>query len=398
MGVGLLYLIPGIVSILGALGTLFIRGVNRVTRLYFVRAIVFAGIAIVLYSLMFFPATSQMFIFNLFFVVTALLCAPFYLLFVKSLTDRSGVNPEDRWVFIPSVVVILIAICLGVLTSPDEQRLYMQDVVGGRGRFGGGGDASYNFLAIFNYYVCNAFIFIEASATLVYSFVRYHKYRRLLLDYYSNTDSSDIRACRNVLLVSGAASVLAVVLILNPHYNRPGAFPDVLITVSVLLVQCFVCHSASNMKYTAEELRTMLKKTSGPQPAVMPESADAVTLAAADPVDMFKDINDVLRRVMEEERAYLDPDVTLVSLAAKVGTNRTYLSRVIHTNYGLSFSDYVNGYRIRHALTFMEDDPDKTMKEVSEQSGFNNAASFIRQFSRVTGKKPSEWDSSKQGG
>lgn len=58
----------------------------------------------------------------------------------------------------------------------------------------------------------------------------------------------------------------------------------------------------------------------------------------------------------------------------------------------MSFSDYINKLRVEEAmdkLVTMENG--KTVKQVSEEVGFNNDATFYRHFRKVTGMTPVEW-------
>lgn len=50
---------------------------------------------------------------------------------------------------------------------------------------------------------------------------------------------------------------------------------------------------------------------------------------------------------MEKECLYLDPNLTLAALAARVGTNRTYLSDYFCNVRHVMFYDYINGLRIQ---------------------------------------------------
>jgi YesN/AraC family two-component response regulator len=58
----------------------------------------------------------------------------------------------------------------------------------------------------------------------------------------------------------------------------------------------------------------------------------------------------------------------------------------------LSFSDYINKYRIDYAKSLMsiKNNP-LTILEVSEQSGFANEVSFYRNFKKFTGTSPKKW-------
>lgn len=98
-------------------------------------------------------------------------------------------------------------------------------------------------------------------------------------------------------------------------------------------------------------------------------------------------INDM----MEREKPYLDSDLKLSDLATALGTNRNTISNCINSQYGSSFSQFVNSYRINHAQQLMRTKPDMKISEVWATLGFTTESSFFRSFKAVTGMTPSEW-------
>lgn len=95
--------------------------------------------------------------------------------------------------------------------------------------------------------------------------------------------------------------------------------------------------------------------------------------------------------VMERERPFLDPDLTIVSLAKWVATNRTHLSTAINRMTGTSFSVWLAEYRVNYVILLMESGKVGNMDDIYEQAGFGSRTSFYRQFKRVTGLTPKQF-------
>ena len=92
---------------------------------------------------------------------------------------------------------------------------------------------------------------------------------------------------------------------------------------------------------------------------------------------------------MENERLYLNPDLTLADLAQAMGTNRTYMSNWLGDVYGQTFYDYINRLRIeRESLPLMRQHPEYTMEYIAEKSGFGSVSTFRRAFLKFTGITP----------
>lgn len=95
-------------------------------------------------------------------------------------------------------------------------------------------------------------------------------------------------------------------------------------------------------------------------------------------------------QLMERERYYLNPDLSLADLAAELNTNRTYLSRYINNAMHCTFYDYVNNLRIAYARKLLVETDDK-IDVVAMLSGFNSITTFRRMFSKTYGMTASEY-------
>ncbi|MTI40066.1 helix-turn-helix domain-containing protein, partial [Fulvivirga lutimaris] len=96
-----------------------------------------------------------------------------------------------------------------------------------------------------------------------------------------------------------------------------------------------------------------------------------------------------LKRIMNDEKAYLNPELTLNDLALLADLKLPELSGFINTNLGKNFNDYVNDYRVeefKKLVRAKSTDPKATVMELAYTSGFNSKASFNRIFKEHTGK------------
>lgn len=100
-----------------------------------------------------------------------------------------------------------------------------------------------------------------------------------------------------------------------------------------------------------------------------------------------------LIRIMERDKAYLNPELTLNHLSALAEVKLPELSSFINTNLGKNFNDYVNDYRVAEfkRLISKDIDPRATIMELAYESGFNSKASFNRIFKAHVGSTPSQF-------
>jgi len=101
-----------------------------------------------------------------------------------------------------------------------------------------------------------------------------------------------------------------------------------------------------------------------------------------------------LEALMIHQKPYLNKSITLAHLAKILNTNQTYLSQVIHQQYGLKFNDFINEFRVKEACRLLQSDNSCTIsiEHLSERSGFNSKSTFYCAFRKVTGKSPATFE------
>ena len=100
-----------------------------------------------------------------------------------------------------------------------------------------------------------------------------------------------------------------------------------------------------------------------------------------------------LKKAMKSGQHYLDPELSLGSLAEKLELTTHELSRIINTVLKKSFNDFINEYRVADVVQKMQDPAYNhiTLLGIAFESGFNSQSSFNRIFKQVTGKSPLEY-------
>lgn len=96
---------------------------------------------------------------------------------------------------------------------------------------------------------------------------------------------------------------------------------------------------------------------------------------------------------MEEQKLYLNKNLTLQELAMALGTNRTYVSNYLSQVRGQTFYDYINQLRIERAsLPMMREHPEYKLEHIAQESGFASISTFRRAFIKLTGQTPSLYE------
>ncbi len=94
----------------------------------------------------------------------------------------------------------------------------------------------------------------------------------------------------------------------------------------------------------------------------------------------------------ETEKHYLNTKTSLASVAKKLKTNTSYLSKIINDFKGQTFSNYITELRINYALLQLKQDSifrSYSIKAIAKDLGFKSEGSFSRAFKKQTGIYPS---------
>ncbi len=103
---------------------------------------------------------------------------------------------------------------------------------------------------------------------------------------------------------------------------------------------------------------------------------------------------EVYKRVLEyvkEEKAYLNGSLSINDVAKYTFSNKVYVSRAISQYTGRNFCQFVNYFRIQHAVALFEEDPNLMVSQLALRSGFHSSVSFNTSFKLFMNESPSEW-------
>ncbi len=107
--------------------------------------------------------------------------------------------------------------------------------------------------------------------------------------------------------------------------------------------------------------------------------------------DVYKELYERMVTYFEVNKPYLDNDLTVSDLARELYSNKMYVSKSISQFTGRNFCQFVNYYRVRHAMDSFRNNPELRVNELALTSGFNSVVSFTMAFRLFMGETPSEW-------
>ncbi|MBQ7553907.1 MAG: AraC family transcriptional regulator [Bacteroidaceae bacterium] len=107
--------------------------------------------------------------------------------------------------------------------------------------------------------------------------------------------------------------------------------------------------------------------------------------------DRFNELSQRLEELLNKERIFTEPHITIDTLSQHLGTNGKYLSEVIHRSGYQSFYDMICQHRVRHAISLINQRPCERLHIIAEECGFSSQASMSKAFKSQGKDSPSKY-------
>lgn len=159
----------------------------------------------------------------------------------------------------------------------------------------------------------------------------------------------------------------------NKSVTSPKTLPEILIQPAEPVVQEVPAQSVAQTPVSG------ISVLSSAQVSLMMQGEDSDSLSARFEHLMFKD------------QIFLTPGLTIIDVAEKLKSNKTYISRLVNSNYGMTFPDFVNSLRIDYAEQYILHNTNAKQKDIAEACGFPSASALNNTFKKVTGLTPKIW-------
>jgi len=106
-----------------------------------------------------------------------------------------------------------------------------------------------------------------------------------------------------------------------------------------------------------------------------------------------REIRSRLEQFMQREKPFTDPELTLQVLAHSIDVLPHHLSRVINQEFKVSFTDYINAFRLKEAVLRLKDPKYDHLKlsALAYDCGFNSVPTFNTLFKKVYKTTPSKF-------
>lgn len=227
-----------------------------------------------------------------------------------------------------------------------------------------------------------SFIVLYSITTIVIIVISAIRYRKQIHNYYSYAENLDLS-----WLIQSMTILLSCLLIWGyTNIITVTSWGDTIYYLLSIVFWAYIIHHTCKMENIDMEYEEE-KDENG-------ESKNRKEIAIGsehkDDYGMLLSAKEMLQKVMNEDKLYLNAKLTISDVANAIGTNRTYLSNYFNNTLHTTFYDYINNYRIENISKplLVSNHPLLSIEEVAEKSGFNSVSTFRRAFIKNTGMTP----------
>lgn len=303
---------------------------------------------------------------------SAFLHGPIFYLYTRAslIEEPAGVLLKSmRWAIIPPVLATAL-MAVAVAAQPWLQ--IPHDVWGNKGRIGDFTRAAMLSIPLYN---------------IIFVWPALREVRRYAGDYEQlfsrSTLRQELRPVLIFLLLCSVWMAIPLVIVSCDLLGKPIVdLSSPAVEVPVLLMVYFVFQHALNHPARIQQ----------PNPTAVGAARQSEWSL---PPDERARIAQRIRETMEEDRMYLEEDLSLATLAGALGVPAYVVSHVINREFEGNFFSVVNRYRVSFASELLQD-PDfakETVLTIGFRAGFNSKAAFNRVFKEQTGLTPTEYRS-----
>ena len=240
-------------------------------------------------------------------------------------------------------------------------------------------------------------IYASGLVYVALSLVRLLKYRRNLVHQFSNTEKINFNWL--LYLIMWMVAIWIVILFVQDDRLIFGAASLFVLWIgyfSIKQVQVFG-QGATSANTQASPIGEEAQSQSANLTQIEEAPAESTPGAKYQRSSLSEreavSIHERLKKLMDEQKPFTNPDLTLNELARMLDVHPNILSQVINSKENKSFYDLVNEKRVEEFTRQISQPGSQqfTLLGLAFDCGFNSKASFNRNFKKYKGVTPSDY-------
>jgi len=292
-----------------------------------------------------------------------------YLYVLYSIKNETQLRQKDYLHFAPIIIAYLYMFRFYFFYSLEEKRLVDKGLI--------------NDFDTFSNVLLIAFVASGVAYTM-YSYRLLNQHTQLIHNNFSNTERINLHWLRSFIWGVGIIFLTVIVVLITRNimgfsypFNPDYIFYSMLVLAILALGYSGIRHQnifVDNVVVEVEEK----PKESYTKSGLKEDQANKQHAS--------------LTEFMAHQKPYLEPKLTLHTLAKRLDISPNHLSQIINQFEGQNFNDFVNKYRVEEFIKrAASNDKNLTLLALALESGFNSKSTFNAVFKKQKGATPSKF-------
>ncbi len=302
------------------------------------------------------------------------LYAPLMYLYIYSSTSNlQSLNTKEYLHFLPFALVTLYMSKFYFFYSEEEKRLVDEGL---------NHDFDVFTSIIYMLFVVSTVFYVIKAVILL------QNYKRMLDNNYSNVRLVDLKWIRSFLVGFVVVFLPFVLIAITRGLMKLDYSWNMELISDFILVVVFILFGFYGIRH-----QTIFTDTND---SIQLEVKNNPTYENSGLKEGFaKQKHAELLNYMENEKPYLQPKLSLSTLAESLNISPNHLSQIINQYEKQNFNDFVNKYRINEFIMKAQENTQFSLLALALNSGFNSKSTFNTVFKKHKGQTPSQYLSSK---
>ena len=232
----------------------------------------------------------------------------------------------------------------------------------------------------------------QCTLTFVRIIKRLNDYRQQLNNFFSNKEGKELKWMSLLLPLMAFIWIFSLAVAFYSNVFNNLIFNESIEAILILILVWSLAHFGLQQ----EPLKTVTYDVQPPEKQPNSDKVDNKPEAnkkyqrSALAEEQATRIAQKIHSVMEEDKLYLDANLSLQKLASYVSISPNYISQTLNQTLDSNFFDFVNHWRIQAAKPLIIANQ-STVLNIALSVGFNARSSFYKAFKQETGQTPSEY-------
>ncbi|PKP34933.1 MAG: AraC family transcriptional regulator [Bacteroidetes bacterium HGW-Bacteroidetes-17] len=299
---------------------------------------------------------------------------PLLYLYVKAITNSEyKLGKSISWHLIP---FILFTLYLNILFTARDILMNISSF---------NGDAEIDLpLPYFIFFILLA---LSVPFYILLSVRLLHKHKKIIADNFSDLKKRTLSWLRILIIVLGIVWIILASIIFIHHvlllFSDSFCINGLFITLSAFIVLAGYFGLYQPQIFTSQNtvISTVIEEKEKPYSGSSLKEDNKQKYLA------------FLNEYMNNNKPYMDSELTLHQLAIEVNIPLHHLSRIINEYFNQNFFDYINQFRVNEFIRRLPDQKysNYSLLAIAFDCGFNSKTTFNRYFKKAIGLTPSQY-------